>query len=105
VLDKDYRQAGFPTLTELFNKEQLSRITFIWIVSTAVTGLMIPFFGIVTDLWINLALFFAGALLTLKAFGLLMDIKDFSIFRLNFKYINYFALSVVFLVSLDKLIQ
>ena len=105
VLDKDYRQAGFPTLTELFNKEQLSRITFIWIVSTAVTGLMIPFFGIVTDLWINLALFFAGTLLTLKAFGLLMDIKDFSIFKLNFKYINYFALSVVFLVSLDKLIQ
>ena len=104
VLDKDYRQAGFPTLTEVFSKEQLSRITFVWIIATAVTGLMIPLFGIVSDFWINFALFFSGALLTWKAFGLLADTNDFRIFNYNFRYINYFALIVVFLVSIDKLI-
>ena len=104
VMDKDYQQAGFPTLTQVFNHSQLSRITFIWIISTAVTGLMIPLFGIVSELWINLGLFVGGALLTWKAFGLLVDSKDFSVFRLNFRYINYFALFVVFLVSIDKLI-
>jgi hypothetical protein len=65
---------------------------------------MIPLFGIVSELWINLGLFVGGALLTWKAFGLLVDSKDFSVFRLNFRYINYFALFVVFLVSIDKLI-
>ena len=104
VMDKDYQQAGFPTLTQVFNHSQLSRITFIWIISTAVTGLMIPLFGIVSELWINLGLFVGGALLIWKAFGLLVDSKDFSVFRLNFRYINYFALFVVFLVSIDKLI-
>lgn len=104
VMDKDYQRAGFPTLTQIFNHEQLSRITFVWIISTAVTGLMIPLFGMVTELWINLGLFVSAALLTWKAFGLLVETNDFSAFRLNFKYINYFALFVVFLVSIDKLI-
>ena len=104
VLDKDYRQAGFPTLTEVFNREQLSRITFVWIIATAVTGMLIPLFGIVNNIWINLGLFASGALLTWKAFGLLADTNDFRIFNYNFKYINYFALFVVFIVSIDKLI-
>jgi len=104
VMDKDYQQAGFPTLTQIFNHAQLSRITFIWIIATAVTGLMIPLFGIVSELWINLGLFISAALLTWKAFGLLVEKKDFSAFRLNFRYINYFALFVVFMVSIDKLI-
>jgi protoheme IX farnesyltransferase len=103
-LDKDYLQAGFPTLTQIFDQGQLSRITFIWILSTAVSGLLIPLFGIVSELWINLALFASGILLTWKAFGLLAETNDFSTFRYNFKYINYFALFVVFLVSIDKLI-
>jgi protoheme IX farnesyltransferase len=104
VMDNDYQQAGFPTLTQIFNHTQLSRITFIWIISTAVTGLMIPLFGMVTELWINLGLFLSGALLTWKAFGLIIEKKDFSAFRLNFRYINYFALFVVVLISIDKLI-
>lgn len=104
VLDKDYRQAGFPTLTQVFSREQLSRITFVWIIATAVSGLMIPLFGIVTEFWINLGLFLSGALLTWKAFGLLVDTNDFRIFNYNFRYINYFALIVVFLISIDKLI-
>ena len=104
VMDQDYRQAGFPTLTQIFNHSQLSRITFIWIIATAVTGLMIPLFGIVSDFWIDLGLFASGLLLTWKAFSLLVESKDFSAFRLNFRYINYFALSVVLLVSVDILI-
>jgi protoheme IX farnesyltransferase len=104
VMDSDYQQAGFPTLTQIFNHSQLSRITFIWIISTAVTGLMIPLFGMVTELWINLGLFLSGGLLTWKAFDLLVEKKDFSAFRLNFRYINYFALFVVVLISIDKLI-
>jgi protoheme IX farnesyltransferase len=104
VMDKDYQQAGFPTLTQVFSRSQLSRITFIWIISTAVTGFMITLFGLVTDIWISLALFICSLWLTWKAFKLLADSEDFSVFRLTFGYINYFALFVVFLVSIDKLI-
>lgn len=104
VMDKDYQQAGFPTLTQIFNRDQLARITFIWIISTAVTGFMITLFGAVTDLWISITLFLCSLWLTWKAFKLLVDNVDMSVFRLTFGYINYFALSVVFLISIDKLI-
>jgi protoheme IX farnesyltransferase len=104
VMDKDYHQAGFPTLTQIFNRDQLTRITFIWIISTAVTGFMITLFGAVTDFWISIALFISSLWLTWKAFKLLADNEDMSVFRLTFGYINYFALFVVFLVSIDKLI-
>ena len=104
LFDKDYRQAGFPTLTQIFSREQLSRITFIWIISTAVTGLLITLFGIAGNFWINLGLFISGILLTWKAFGLLLHNDDFLVFNHNFRYINYFALFVVLLVSIDKLI-
>lgn len=104
VMDKDYQQAGFPTLTQVFSRNQLSRITFIWIITTAVTGFMITLFGLVTDIWISLALFISSLWLTWKAFKLLADSEDYSVFRSTFGYINYFALFVVFLISIDKLI-
>ena len=104
VMDKDYQQAGFPTLTSIFSREQLRRITFIWIISTAVTGFMITLFGAVTDIWISIALFASCLWLTWKAFKLLSDQENFLIYRLTFGYINYFALFVVFLISIDKLI-
>lgn len=104
VMDKDYQQAGFPTLTQIFSREQLSRITFIWIISTAVTGFLITMFGTVTDIWISFSLLVSCLWLTWKAFKLLADQHNFSVYRLTFGYINYFALFVVFLVSIDKLI-
>ena len=104
VMDKDYRKAGFPTLTQVFSREQLSRITFIWITSTAVAGFMITLFGLVTDIWVSFALFISSIWLAMKAFKLLTDTEDLRVFRLTFGYINYFALFVVFMVSIDKLI-
>lgn len=104
VMDKDYRKAGFPTLTQIFSREQLSRITFVWITSTAVTGFIITLFGLVTDIWISFALFLSCIWLTWKAFKLLTDTEDLTVFRLTFGYINYFALFVVFMVSINKLI-
>jgi protoheme IX farnesyltransferase len=103
VMDDDYQQAGFPTLTQVFSKAQLSRITFIWIISTAVAGFLITLFGTVTDFWISIALFLSSLWLTWKAFKLLADHENLSVFRLTFGYINYFALFVVALVSIDKL--
>jgi protoheme IX farnesyltransferase len=104
VMDKDYRKAGFPTLTEIFSRDQLSRITFVWITSTAVAGFMISLFGLVSDIWISFGLFLSSIWLTWKAFKLLTDTDDLTVFRLTFGYINYFALFVVFMVSIDKLI-
>lgn len=104
VLDDDYKQAGFPTLTQIFEKKQLARITFIWIVATAVTGLLIPLFGLVHQSMVNILLFLSGVWLSVQSFKILIETDNKLAFRFAFRYINIFALIVVILVSVDKLI-
>jgi len=103
VFDNDYKQAGFPTLTEIFQKDQLVRITFMWIIATGVTAILIPLFGLVKQDLINVALFIAGVWLVWNSFKLLSDSDNKKIFSFAFRNINLFVLAVVILVSIDKL--
>jgi len=104
IFDEDYKKAGLPTLTQIFERKQLAHITFIWVVATAVTSLLIPLFGLVKLVPVNLLLFFGSIFLTWNAFKLITETENDHSFRYAFRYINLFALFVVFLVSLDKLI-
>jgi len=104
IFDEDYKRADLPTLTQIFEKKQLARITFIWVVATAVTSLLIPLFGLVKLVPINLLLFFGGIFLSWNAFKLITETENNLSFRFAFRYINLFALFVVLLVSIDKLI-
>jgi protoheme IX farnesyltransferase len=103
LYDKDYEKAGFPTLTKLFSKEQLSRITFIWIVALAASCLLIPFFGLVNNLIINVVLIIAGLWLVWKTRKLLSVHYERVTFRFVFREINTFVLIVVLLLSVNKL--
>lgn len=103
ILDKDYQKAGFPTLTQIFNQQQLGRITFIWIIATGVTGLLIPLFQISHNGFINYSLLIAALWLAFKSINLLQQTQETSAFRFAFRSINYFALFVVIIVSIDKL--
>jgi heme o synthase len=104
VLDKDYEKAGFPTLTKLFNTNQLSRITFVWIIATVVASLLIPLFGIVKNHGLYLALLIAGLWLTWNASKLLKDSEQRMNFRFAFREINIFALLVILIISLDQIL-
>ena len=104
IFGDDYEQAGFPTLTQIFSMDQLGRITFIWIVTTVVIGLTIPLFGVVRSQLINYGLLIAGLWLTWKAIKLLRSTKEKKHFRFAFMEINIFAIILVFLISIDKLI-
>jgi protoheme IX farnesyltransferase len=104
VLDKDYEKAGFPTLTKIFTHTQLARITFIWMLATIVTGLIIPLFGITKFPVINFLLLASGIWLGWNAFKLLKETANMISFRFAFREINVFALLVIVLLSIDKLI-
>ena len=104
VLDKDYQNAGFPTLTQIFNPDQLARITFTWIAATVVTCLMIPLFGKLQSPFIGYGLFIAGLWLVWNSIKLLRFTKERIYFTAAFRAINIFAILVVVLLSLDKLV-
>ena len=104
VLGKDYEKAGFPTFSKLFSREQFSRIIFMWISATVVTALLIPLFGIIRNPVTDVGLLFAGIWLTVKAIKLLKSYDDKLTFKFAFREINIFAIIIVLLLSLDKLI-
>jgi len=104
LLGKDYEQAGFPTLTQVFDLKQLTRITFIWIISTVVTSLLIPFFGIVKNPLIFISLLSAGIWLTWNASKFLKEKDQGMNFRFAFREINIFALLVMVIISLDQIL-
>jgi protoheme IX farnesyltransferase len=104
VLGKDYEKAGFPTLTQLFNTKQLSRITFVWIVATVVTSMLIPLFGIVNNPGFYFALLAAGVWLTWNASKFLKDKDQKMNFRFAFREINIFAVLVMLIISIDQIL-
>lgn len=42
---QDYERAGLPSLARLFSRVQLQRITFVWTLAVAVSGMLLPLFG------------------------------------------------------------
>jgi len=111
IFGKDYEQAGFPTLTQIFSTDQLGRITFIWIIATVVMGFLIPMFGVVKSPVVNIGLFIAGAWLAWNALKLLRftfndkgSYIEKKYFGFAFREINIFAILVVLLISIDKLV-
>ncbi len=104
IFGKDYEQAGFPTLTQIFSVDQLARITFIWITATFVTSMLIPLFGILKNNFIEFGMLAAGVWLTWKSLKLLKTEKENIWFRFAFREINIFAVLVVVLLTIDKLI-
>lgn len=101
---QEYEQAGLPSLTSTFNAKQLTRITFIWIVATIVSSLLIPLFGILKNQFIYLGLLAAGIWLTINAAKLLKDSTQNLDVKFAFKGINLFALMVILIISLDQVL-
>jgi protoheme IX farnesyltransferase len=102
--DQEYKKAGFPTITKYFSRDQLSRIIFIWMIATVVSGLLIPFFKVVDFSAVYYSLFLGGIWLTWNAAKLLSRQVENISFKFAFRDINLFALLVIVVISIDKLI-
>ena len=44
---EDYKQAGIPSLTDIFTLSQISRLTFSWVVSSVAAALFLCYFEII----------------------------------------------------------
>jgi protoheme IX farnesyltransferase len=103
IIGKDYEQAGFPTLTKIFNIGQLSRITFVWIAATFVASMLLPLFGLVKNNIIFAGMLISGVWLMWNAFRLLKPAKENISLKFAFRKINIFAILIVLLLSIEKL--
>jgi len=101
---KDYENAGFPTLTQIFNNVQLGRITFVWVAALAISVLLIPFFGISSNAITGIVLLLLGILLVISIRKILSEYLERIVFRRAFMVVNLYVLLVVLLLSVDRLL-
>jgi len=107
IYSDDYQKAGFPTLKDVFSDTQLRRISFSWIVSLTATGFLLPLFINDISIWSAILLLMLGAVLLWRTKNLLLDYytESRAIERIAFNSLNFYVLSVVLLLSIDKLIN
>ena len=103
----EYVRAGLPSLTQIFSKPQLRRVTFMWILATAFAGsvfaLLVP--EQIFLPW-RLGLLAASAWLVMKGFELLWTRKSLGLpFRRAFMQINIYALLVAVFLSLNGVVR
>lgn len=104
IFGEDYEKAGFPTLTKIFNGQQLSRITFMWIVALAISSLLVPLFSFSAHTVTIVLLLISGVWLVYKSKIIVFDYLKKVVFKKAFYLINTYVLVVVILLSIDKLI-
>jgi len=102
---EDYEKAGLPSMTRTFSSEQISRITFMWIIGTAAACLMMPLFGVIDEPWVNVGFLAAGVWIVWRSVRILHASCGDTGFQHAFKRINQYACIVVSLLSLAGLLR
>jgi protoheme IX farnesyltransferase len=103
---EQYAEAGLPTLTRVFSRRQLLRITFMWVMSVAVAGTILPALARDAVAWSwALAIVCASVWLGLKSLALLRPSRqsDPKAFLRAFLQINIYALLTMLCLSLTAL--
>ena len=101
---EEYTQAGFPSITKLYSSRQIKHITFIWILATAVSTLMLPAFDVVGS-WVVMAGLLISSIWLVGQFTRLLSVRDLAFSPIRyFMKINYFVLAVIIFLSLDRFI-
>lgn len=100
---KDYEKAGLASLTKIFCEKQIRRLTFIWIVATTLSALVLVLFEVIfSDLLI--VILSIGALIYLaSSLTLPLETKKEKNYKLEFIKLNIFYMLVMLLIIIQYL--
>jgi heme o synthase len=100
--EKEYEAAGLPSVTRIFSTKQIKRILFIWLLSTGVSCLLIPLFGVGASVPVRILLMALTLWLFWTAIDFFTSSSPGPSFRLAFIRLNIYVLFVIVLLSLDS---
>ncbi len=101
---KEYEQAGFPTLTRIFSRTQLKNLTFIWILASAISALVLPLYHTLTGEISIILLIFSTIFLILFYLYELSPLRKELNARRSFVIINIFYLFVMLLLCTENIV-
>lgn len=90
MFGNQYKQAGMPSLNQLFTENQIKRITFTWVLTTVASALLVLFFVFTNDVLLFILLGYTFYLLVTLSYSMLikneMKVKH-AFYKLNFLYL------------------
>jgi protoheme IX farnesyltransferase len=101
---KDYEKAGLPSITQLFSTQQIKRIIFIWLLSTGASGLFLPSFKLIHVHFVTFFLLFPTFWHIWNTIHFFRSYSQGTNLRTAFTNLNLYAILVLFLLSLDRLL-
>jgi heme o synthase len=101
---EEYTQAGLPSLTTVMSKPQIARITFVWIVAAAISGLALPLYGSVRSPLVSFAFIPLAAWLIWNERSLTGKLSLVPPSPVLFRKINIYLIFVMSLLSADNVL-
>lgn len=101
---EEYKNAGMPSLTAVFNPVQINRLTFIWTVSSVAAALFLCYFGIIQSGAIILILLIASAITVWKFSDLIRIPADKDNYNKYSIILYSFFLLVMILLIADRIL-
>jgi len=98
---EEYEAAGLPSLTAVFTRNQLARLTFQWIIATAVSLQLVIFCGLLGSPLVHISLIAISLWLAVSGANFINGCE--SGYADLFKRTNYFILLVMIFIFFDKL--
>lgn len=102
---EEYVKAGYPSITQKYNEQQIRVLTFVWVFATAITALLLPLYGLVHSRYIVIAIIAGAVWITAVFAGLLLRSGNSINPFYYFMRINYFVLLMIVSLSLDPFLQ
>lgn len=104
MYEEDYRRAGYPLITDKLSKFQISRISFIWILSLVMIAFLIPISAHQNNFFTLITMLVIGIYLLARSIKLIKFVQlPVEYYRFTFLQLNFFVLLVSLILTFNKL--
>lgn len=101
--DSDFKKTELPSLNRIFSRDQLVKVTFIWMSAAAASSLLIPLYGVSTSNIINLLLCSAAVWLAWNGVKFYRQKDEKPLYLPAFKSINIYMIVVMLILNISSL--
>ncbi len=102
---EEYGGAGIPSLTNVLSRPQINRLSFTWVVTSAISALFLSYFEVIHSKVIIVLLLISTFYLIWSFRGMITGPDSKIPFRKNFILLNsYFLLILIFLIA-DRIVS
>jgi protoheme IX farnesyltransferase len=101
---EEYKKAGIPSLTDIFKKDQINRLTYTWILTSVIATVFLCFFEVIKTGYIIGILLIASVFLMWKFSPLIKTAADKKTYKKFSILLDLYFLLILLLLITDRII-